>query len=310
MRKVFKKIALFASVFALALTLGACNDKTDLQVVEKQVVVFDKKPALWLVKDEDTNVYLFGTVHVLKPETRWKNPKFELAFAKSDVVYQEADVSEGVQRVLAQLVTTLGLYSDGGNLFELLDDAQEKEVLEAAEIVGLPKEALSRMKPWFAAIGLTQMHMVKSGYSVDSGVEAIITAKAKEAHKAIRYLETAEQQLRFLAELPLHSQVEFLVSGSEAIEDTPDMLDDLVEDWAEGDVAGIAEMISDVDNMGDRIVYNAMLVNRNQNWARQIQKLMDDEAGTFFIAVGAAHLAGDDSVIVLLRDQGETVVRQ
>jgi len=116
--------------------------------------------------------------------------------------------------------------------------------------------------------------------------------------------------LRLLAELPEKSQIEFLVSGAEAIEDTPNLLDDLVDDWFTGDVDGIADIMSDEDAMGDQVVYDAMLTKRNRNWTREIQKLMDAEDGTFLFAVGAAHLAGKDSVINMLRDQGETVTRQ
>jgi len=155
-----------------------------------------------------------------------------------------------------------------------------------------------------------QMQIGKLGYEADSGVEMVINTKAKAAKKEIRYFETAAQQVRFMGELPEASQIEFLVQGAIAIEDEPDMLDELVSDWAEGDVAGIAEMMSGVDDWGDMTVYNTLLVGRNRVWTKKISQLMDDEAGTFMVAVGAGHLAGEDSVIAMLRDNGETVTRQ
>lgn len=318
MMKFLKRTTVLTSVVAISLVLSGCGDKTAPETSSEKMetpavkveVQAKHEPALWLVKDADTNVYLFGTVHVLKPETKWQNATFDQAFARSDAIYQEADVSEAAQQKLSALIPALGMYADGGGLFEDLDDTEKKEVLEAAELVGLPPEALARMKPWLAALVLTQMQVVKSGYNPDSGVEAIITKRANAASKPIRYLETAEGQLRMLASIPGDSQVEFLVAGAEAIEDTPNMLDDLVTDWAEGDVKGIAALMSDEDAMGDKIVYNIMLVNRNRTWTTKIKSLMDDEAGTFFIAVGAAHLAGDDSVVQMLRDEGEKVVRQ
>lgn len=310
-----KSLLITGSILASLFALGACTPKASEKapVIDKQIAAAktaNQGPALWLVKDADTNIYLFGTVHILKPGTKWQTDKFNSAFAKSDAIYQEADLSAEVQRKLAPLIPSLGLYSDGRTLLEVLDADDEREVLETAAIVGMPPEALARMKPWMAAIGLTQMHMVKEGYEAESGVEQIITAKAKNDDKPLRFLETAQQQLHFMADLPEASQIEFLVSGAMAIEDTPEMLDELVEDWAKGDVVGIAEIMSDEDVLGDRTVYNTLLVNRNQVWARKIKKLMDDEAGTFMITVGAAHLAGNDSVIVLLRDEGETVTRQ
>jgi len=88
------------------------------------------------------------------------------------------------------------------------------------------------------------------------------------------------------------------------------MLDELVADWAEGDVQGIADLIADEDMMGDGVVYDVLLVKRNRIWTKTIDQLLEDEAGTFMIAVGAAHLAGPDSVIVMLQAAGETVIRQ
>lgn len=318
MIKFLKTTTVLTGAFAISILLAGCGNKPDTQIdassVESQVGAAEVStatgPALWLVKDADTNVYLFGTVHVLKPGTDWQTPKFNKAFADSDIIYQEADVGEAVQRELAALVPALGLYTDGRDLFEVLNEADEKEVLEAAEIVGLSPLALTRMKPWFAGMGLAQMQMIKNGYQAGSGVEMVIIKKANALGKTIRYFETAEQQLRLMAELPEQTQIEFLVAGAEAIEDTPNLLDDLVHDWVTGDVKGIADILSDEDSLGDRIVYEAMLVNRNRDWVGQINTLMDAEAGTFFISVGAAHLAGEDSVIAMLRAQGERVVRQ
>lgn len=289
---------------AISAFLIGCSPK------EKSTDGVIKGPALWLVKDVDTNIYLFGTVHVLKPETSWQTPAFTRAFNASQVLYQEADVSEAVQQQLGALLPSLAFYADGRTLMDVLDDADEKEVLEAAEIVGLPPEALTRMKPWFAAIALTQMQMVKRGYNAESGVDPVLTQQAKTANIPIRHFETAEQQLRMLAGLPEDSQIEFLVAGSESIEDTPDMLDDLVKDWVEGDVAGLADLMSDEEAVGGAVLLERILIDRNRNWAEEIDELMVREPGTFMIAVGAAHLAGEDSVVDLLRQQGKQVVRQ
>ena len=64
-----------------------------------------------------------------------------------------------------------------------------------------------------------------------------------------------------------------------------------------------------VDEMkDDREVYETLLVRRNTNWAGQIQTMLDG-SGTAFIAVGAAHLAGDDSVQAILEGRGVHVER-
>jgi len=180
---------LATAAFGLALLVGGCGSKdtknsTELsrpELASKEQVQQQASagPAMWLVSDEDTKIYLFGTVHVLKPEMKWQTKKFGMAFAASDAVYLEADLSEEVQASLAALLPPLAFYSDGRTLMGVLDAADEKEVLEAAEILGLQPETLNMMKPWFAGIALSQIHMVKTGYQADSGVEKIIAAKAK-----------------------------------------------------------------------------------------------------------------------------------
>ncbi len=289
--------------FGLALLVGACGSKQPQNQTSPG-------PAMWLVSDADTKVYLYGTVHILKPEMQWQTEAFNTAFADSDAVYLEADLSDEVQASLAGILPPLAFYSDGRTLMDVLDAADEKEVVEAAEILGLPPETLNMMKPWFASIALSQIHMVKTGYEANSGVEKIIAAKAKTAQKPMRYFETAEQQLHFLAGLPEASQIEFLVASAEAIEDRPEMLDELVADWVSGDVKGIADLMAGEDVMGDRTVYDVLLVKRNRIWAKTIDQLLEDEAGTFMIAVGAAHLAGPDSTVVMLEAAGDTVTRQ
>ena len=305
---------ILGSMLASALVFGGCTPKDGAKTSAPQKMAQANKskgPALWLVQDADTKVYLFGTVHLLKPEMKWQNEKFDKAFTASGAIYQEADVtSPQAQQSMMKAMTTLAMFTDGRVLNDLLDDEQEREVNEAAAIVGIAPANLQGMKPWVAGLSLMQMQIAKSGYKSDSGVEMVINTKAKAAKKEIRYFETAAQQVRFMGELPEASQIEFLVQGAVAIEDDPDMLDELVGDWAEGDVEGIAEIMSGVDDWGDMTVYNTLLVGRNRVWTKKISQLMDDEAGTFMVAVGAGHLAGEDSVIAMLRDNGETVTRQ
>ena len=49
------------------------------------------EPALWVATQGGATVYLFGTVHALKPETQWETPKIAKAFAESRELWLEAD---------------------------------------------------------------------------------------------------------------------------------------------------------------------------------------------------------------------------
>lgn len=262
-------------------------------------------PALWTVSDSDTTVHLFGTVHILKPETEWRTPQFDAMFETTDAVYFEADVSSPqAARDMARLVPQLGIYTDGKRLSDVLDSDEEREVEEAMDYIGVPMSAIEPMKPWLATVQLSVQALVKQGYSPDSGVETVLTEAAEAAGKELRFLETGEQQLRFFADMSQEDQVEFLVASAVQIEENPELLDTLVAEWAQGDVEEIGHIMADPEVMGSQHVYDVLIVERNANWVDQITALMEAEAGTFLIAVGAGHLAGEDSVVEMLRADG------
>ena len=264
-------------------------------------------PALWTLSDEDTTIYIFGTVHLLKPELEWRTPEFDAALASIDTLYTEADVlSPAAQAEGQKLVMDLGMLDGGETLTAILDDADEKEVKEALDILGLPMAALDPMEPWMASITLSQVAVMQQGYAPGAGVESVLIGEAEAAGKELAYFETIEEQLNFFANLPDEDQVDFLVASAEAIENEPDMLDRLVAEWAEGDVQGLGEMMADPGAFGSQTVYDVLLVERNRNWIPQIEAILE-EPGTVMVAVGAGHLAGDDSLITMLRDKGYEV---
>ena len=266
------------------------------------------EPPVWTLADEDTTVHLFGTVHILKPETEWRTDMLMQTLAASDVIYFEADVTspEATQN-MARLVPMLGMLPAGEKLSDHLSPEQYQEVEETADLIGLPVSALEPMQPWLATVQMSVWALQQQGYSPDSGVELTLTGFAESEGLSFRYLESAEEQLHFFADLSMEDQVEFLVASAVQIEEDPEMLDELVTEWAEGDVDDLALMLSEPDVMGSSAVYDSLIVARNANWTSQIKTLMEDEAGAFFIAVGAAHLAGDDSVIEMLRADGYEV---
>lgn len=263
------------------------------------------EPALWTLADEDTTIHMFGTIHLLKPGTEWRTEALDTALEDADAIFFEADVTSAeAQATAAQLVPRLGVFTDGRKLSDLLDEDEEREVREALELVDMPMSAMEPLRPWFAGLQLSVMALQDQGYEPQSGVEMELGAWARETGTPTRYLESMEQQLRFFADLPEDDQVDLLVSSAIQIEDDPGLLDRLVEDWAEGDLDDIADMLAEPDALGSEGVYDVLIVERNRNWVDQIETLLDDEAGTFLLAVGAAHLVGEDSVVEMLRAEG------
>ena len=254
--------------------------------------------------DEDTTIYLLGTVHILRPETNWQSEEITNAIASADTVVFEADVSSpAAQQELARLVLSEGLFTDGRTLSDVLSERQEMKLAKVLKTMDLPYSSIQPMRPWFAALTMSNVAMVKGGFDPESGVEIVLTEQANKSGKSLDFLETAKDQILILSGLPEDAQVDFLMSSADSLGDTPEMLDVLVSEWADGDVAGLGVLMSDPDTMGSEIVYEALLLERNQNWVPKIEAMLD-EPGIRLVAVGAAHLAGDDSVIEMLRDKG------
>ena len=264
-------------------------------------------PALWTVRDEDTTIHLLGTVHLLRPELDWMSPEIEAAIASADTVVFEADTtSPEAQRELMKFYTTQGFFTDGGQLTNFLSESETAELKAALETVGLPIEALLPHRPWMAAVNISVTQMLDEGFDPEAGVEKVIERAALERGADFGYLETVEQQLGGLAGLSYCDQVDFLMATVDGIDEGIGALDLLVDEWADGDVAGIGALMANPEMLGSQPIYDVMMTDRNARWIPQITAMLE-EPGTVLVAVGAGHLAGEDSVVEMLREAGYTV---
>ena len=261
-------------------------------------------PAMWVVKDADSTLYLFGTVHLLRPTTAWGTDRIDAAFESADKLVLEISNPDD-QAAVIPLIQQHGL-SPATPLSSLLT-AEELAKLDAAgQTIGLSAAQLDPFRPWFAALTLSVAPLAKAGYDPASGVELILKARAEAAGKPVTGFETIDEQIRILAGFPQEDQLAFLRSTLEDFDTATTDLDKLVEAWATGDVEAIETVGVDPMRESSEELYQALLVRRNTNWADQIQTELAG-SGTVFIAVGAAHLVGDDSVQEILEGRGVEV---
>ncbi len=257
-------------------------------------------PAVWVVRDADSTLYLLGTVHVLRPDTVWRTPVIDRALGEADELWIEVEADDPA--AMQPLVRRYGLDPDHPLSSKL--SAEQKARLDAAAAgMGASGAALEPLRPWLAALTLSMGPLVKAGYDPASGVESKLKAAARDAGKPIRTLETLEQQIGFFADLPPAVEMAFLLSALDEMETGPAMLDALVAAWSAGDAQALDElMVADLAADYPEL-HDALLVRRNRDWAGQIQTLLDGK-GVSVIAVGVAHLVGDDSVQAQLAARG------
>ncbi|WBT06157.1 TraB/GumN family protein [Brevundimonas vesicularis] len=261
-------------------------------------------PALWVVKDADSTLYLFGSVHVLRPTTGWASPRVEAAFdSASDIWFEISNPDD--QAAIMPLIQQHGL-SPETPLSSRLTPEENAELDAAAQAMGASAAQLQPMKPWLAALSLSVAPLIKAGYDPKSGVELVLKARAEAAGKPIHGFETIDKQIGILAGLPDDVQLVFLRETLKDYENAATKLDEMVEAWARGDVATLDRVTITEMKEASPALYQSVLVDRNTDWANQIQTLLEG-SGTAFIAVGAAHLTGDDSVQAILQKRGVTV---
>ena len=261
-------------------------------------------PALWVVKDADSTLYLFGTVHLLRPTTAWGTDRVDAAFDSADKLILEISNPDD-QAAIIPLIQQHGL-SPATPLSCLLTPEETAALDAAARTIGLSGAQMDPFRPWFAALTLSVAPLAKAGYDPASGVELILKARAEAAGKPISGFETIDEQIRILAGFPQEDQLAFLRSTLEDFDTATTDLDKLVASWATGDVEAIESLVLGSMRESSEELYQAMLVRRNTNWADQIQSELEG-SGTVFIAVGAGHLAGDDSVQNILERRGVEV---
>ena len=264
-------------------------------------------PALWVVKDADSTLYLFGTIHVLRPTTAWGSAKVDAAFAAASDIYFEISNPDD-QAAIIPLVQQYGI-SPQTPLSSLLTAEEIAHLDVAAKAMGASAAQLDPFRPWMAGLTLSIAPLMKAGYDPASGVEVILKARAEAGGKPIHGFETLDEQIRVLATLPEEAQLEFLRSTLTSFDAASTELDGLVVAWAAGDVAAIQALGVDEMKATAPAIYEAMLTRRNVGFADDIQGLLAG-SGTAFIAVGAAHLAGPDSVQAMLETRGVTVEQQ
>lgn len=261
-------------------------------------------PALWVVKDADSTLYLFGSVHVLRPTTGWASPRVEAAFdSASDIWFEISNPDD--QAAVMPLIQQHGL-SPETPLPSRLTPEENVELEAAAQAMGASAAQLQPMKPWLAALSLSVAPLVKAGYDPKSGVELVLKARAEAAGKPIHGFETIDKQIGILAGLPEDVQMAFLRETLKDYENAVTLLDTMVEAWAKGDVGTLDRVMVEEMKAASPALYQALLVDRNTDWANQIQTLLEG-SGTAFIAVGAGHLTGDESVQAILQQRGVTV---
>ncbi|MBN8552038.1 MAG: TraB/GumN family protein [Caulobacterales bacterium] len=263
-------------------------------------------PALWVVRDADSTLYLFGTVHLLRPGGDWMTPQVADAFQASEALWLEIE-DPSDQAAATPLIMQHGL-SPQTPLSSRLNVEEQASFDQAAAAMGATRQMLDPMRPWLAAITLSVAPLTQAGYDPAAGVDIVLRQQALDTGKPIHGLETIEQQLMFFADMEPEVELDFLRSTLENFDESAALLDAMAGAWAAGDPDTLYALSGEEMKVEFPTIYDLILTRRNADWVGQIQEELAG-SGTVFIAVGALHLAGPDSVQAQLQAAGVSVER-
>ena len=263
-------------------------------------------PAIWKVEGGDAELYLFGTFHLLPTDLEWRNETISAALAASDTLVLEADTSD--EAMLGGLIQQYALNPEGKTLRSYFTVEEADRIDAAIEPWGMSVDGAASLKPWFVSLQVGLTAMFSLGFEPDSGVEEILLKNAKEASRSLDYLESGEAGIRALADHPDDVQANILLSSIEDLVRIEEMMAQMIDAWSQGDIAAVADIMNASMARTPELV-EAVLYKRNRNWIGPLKKMLESD-GTYFVAVGAGHLAGNDNVIELLEAEGYKLVRQ
>jgi len=294
----------FAILFAALLAACSTSEPVQLNTVK------EGKPAMWKVTgtkpEQAGSAYMFGTIHLLPKNVQWRTPVLEKAINESDNLTIEVLGLEDTQAA-AKIFTKLAISTKQPEVEQRIKPSLRDELDAMIDKADIPEIALNRMESWAAALSLASAQTTNLGLSSAEGVDKKLAAQFREQKKPIKSLETIEQQLGYFDQLPENLQREMLTVVVEESGNSKTAFEELFNAWITGDEAALAKL-SDGGLLEEPKIKEKLLVARNQNWADQLDEILK-KPGKSFVAVGAAHLVGPDSVQSMLATRGYKIVK-
>lgn len=276
------------------------------------------EPPMWVLKDQDSTIYLFGTVHLLDPAITWQTPRVLGALEEAKQLWVEVSIPPGGELALGMAMLQKAL-SPGKPLSSRLTEAERvqlRKLLERTPNGAALGAVIEMTRPWFATVMLGVAPLMSAGYDPQAGADAVLMRLAREQGDEIRGLETAEQQMEWLAggtdEEQLAALKALLAMPESEFDAMTRTMDEAVRAWMKGDQKPLTDYVDGwrrgEDASSGGMSYDVMLAQRNADWAAQLETLLKG-SGVAFVAVGSGHLVGPDSVQQKLAARGLSVER-
>ncbi|KGR86188.1 TraB/GumN family protein [Lysinibacillus odysseyi] len=271
------------------------------------------KGLAWVVEDEDTTVYLLGSIHVGTPDLYPFDEKLTTAFDESDALVVEANVldMEGLE-----YYTEKAMYADGITVKDAVAQETYAKLEQVANLYDLPMEQLELQKPWMLSNTLSLLGMegsfeIAPEVMAMHGIDNYFLVSALLQEKPVIELEGTKAQVDMFEALSKEAQEQGLVDVLDSIlqpsgENEHDMMQEWFASWKQGDAEAFTK--SYLAQAADPSEFNQMLFGvRDEKMAKKIVNMLEEKEGTYFVVVGAGHFTVDKNIRYHLEQNGYDV---
>ncbi|MEO8926579.1 MAG: TraB/GumN family protein [Caulobacteraceae bacterium] len=263
------------------------------------------QPPVWIAHGPHSTLVLFGSVHLLPVGLDWEPPVLVRALAKAGEVWFELPIDAATDAEAARLARARGALPPGESLAADLTADQSARLTRVVASLGAAPQAIDGMRPWLAEITLSLTADERAGAVASLGVEQQIQQCAPPTARR-RALETAGQQIDFLADAATADQVASLDESLHEIEERPGSYRQVVAEWMSGDLPALDGDALAPLRKASPALYARLITQRNQRWAEAMAGRLARPGVTVAI-VGVGHLIGPGGVPALLRARGVRV---
>lgn len=263
------------------------------------------QPPVWVVRDKDSEVVLFGSVHVLPANLNWEPKVLADAITQADDIWFELPIDQATELRTQQLAAQLGVLPNGQSLFNMLPPKDVQRLTKVASAYGVSPALLDHLKPWFAEVALSGAEFRRAGADASQGVEQALCAAAPVTAQR-RAFETPDAQIALLAGGPEHDQIASLEQTLQEMEDKPNEFQVLLAAWMAGDVRALDREALQPIRKASPGLYKRLITDRNARWTQILDQRLKGRGRTV-VVVGVGHLIGPGGVPGRLRALGYQV---
>ena len=233
------------------------------------------EPAMFVVHDADTTIYLFGTFHALDGDSHWLEQGVRNALEQSNELVLETLLPEGP-----------------GAAQQLSQAVRPPSVTPSASFLATTRMAISASRA--------------QGMQVDKGADMVLRHIAEAEGKPVEGLETLQFQMNMFNRMPAATAPADAKAGQavdqQSMQTLSKTMGNMQSAWKRGDQSVFVQLLGQL-RASSPDTYRMMFTERNARWADWIAARLQTP-GIVFVAVGAGHLAGTDSVLVRLAEKG------